>query len=212
VVSSQADRAGRYAVTKTYAVQHAWGTVMLETDRRNLFYHGTQIAIHKLSEPFLDPKFARHCDEGDPQEPHVFVTLSRPHAQLFSLKVQEAVMIHEGEGGGTIVYSQLPKDLRGGWLYTCVEDPQYPFRQIVARGHSVDKWVSSKKVAIMNPVFIPGLRFLARQGVKIYLLKEGMDPEIWSEIMDDTDGAQLGSSDFYHQQVKMGNLRYLNIR
>jgi len=184
---------------------------MAETEDGKVFYHGTQIAIHKLREPFLDPKFARHCDEGDPQEPHVFVTANRLHAELFSLKVEEAVMIHADRDYRSIIYSQLPKDLRGGWLYRCPEDPGRPFRQIIYRGYGVDKWVSSERVAVTNPVFIPGLTFLARQGVRIYTLKKGISPEIWSEMMSKTDNSQLGSTDFYRQQVMIGNLCLANI-
>jgi hypothetical protein len=181
------------------------GKAMAETQHPKVFYHGTQVAIHTLPEPLLDPKFSGHRDEGDPQAPHVFVTPDRLAAEIFALKVQEAVAISTHRVGGCIVFSSWPTDLKGGWLYTCPENPQYPFREIVFHGRHTNKWVSPEKVQVTSPVFIPGVNYLARRGVQVYLLNENMESDVWSNIVRST--AQLDLVDFYHQQVIVGNLR-----
>ena len=184
---------------------------MTETEGRETFYHGTQMAIHKLAEPFLDPKFARHCDEGDPQTPHVFVTRDRKSAEMFALKVREAITITTFQGEGRMVYSRIPKGLHGGWLYTCSENPERPFRQISIRGQPSDKWVSPEKVLVTMPVFIPGLEYIARRGVEVYVLSCGVTSEMWSDITRNATSEQLESIDLCRQQAKLGNLRRVNI-
>lgn len=183
---------------------------MAETERPEAFYHGTQTAIHTLSEPFLDPKFHQNRAEGDPQAPRVFVTPNRLLAAVFSLKVPEAVEINAGRVGGLVVYSSLPNDLHGGWLYTCPENPELPFQQTILRGEDTQEWVSCEKVRVTKPVFIP-LKYFARQGVQVYVWEKGMDGDMWSDISRDTDSSELDLTDYYHQYVMAGHLRQVRI-
>jgi hypothetical protein len=184
--------------------------VLADTERPKAFYHGTQIAIHTLSEPFLDPKFDQNHAEGDPQAPRVFVTPNRLLAAIFSLKVPEAVEINAGRVGGLIVYSSLPNDLHGGWLFTCPENPELPFQQTILRGQDTQEWVSCEKVRVTKPVFIP-LKYFARQCVQVYVWEKGMNGEMWSDMSRDTDSSQLDLTDFYHQYVMVGHLRRISI-
>jgi hypothetical protein len=185
---------------------------MAEAARPKAFYHGTQVPIHTLAEPYLDPRFARHQDEGDPEEPHVFVTSSRRQAVLFSLKVKEVIEIEAASDGGSIVYSCLPECLRGGWLYTCPEDPQRPFRQISVRGRRTDKWVSPRKVPVTRPVFIPGLEYLVRQGLKAYVLRPGLSPDTWSALHQSRRSAEQDLREFYDDHLAAGNLQLVDLK
>lgn len=182
-----------------------------EMTRPKVFYHGTQVAIHTLAEPCLDPKFAQHQDEGDPEEPHVFVTPNRLQAAIFSLKVKEAIEIEADSDGGSIVYSRLPRYLHGGWLYICPENSQQSFRQILVRGQRTDKWVSPERVPVTQPVFIPGLKYLAQRGLQIYVLGEDMSPDMWSDISRNSSSAHRDLEAFYREHVLIGDLRLVNL-
>lgn len=187
---------------------------MPETEHPRVFYHGSRTPIHTLPEPFLDPKFATSYFVDCPQTPHVFVTPDRLTAKMCSLKVPGVVAISRTEDCGYIVFSRLPKELCGGWLYTCPENPERPFQQVIVCGQATGNWVSFDKVPVTKPEFVPGLSELAQQdGIQFYVLKEGIDPKMWSDtcwsaIMRTAGGR---GQDFIHEQVMVGNLRHLNI-
>jgi hypothetical protein len=183
---------------------------MAETERPTTFYHGTQVPIHTLSEPFLDPKFEQNHAERDPHESRVFVTPNRRLAAIFSLKVPEAVEINAGRVGGLIVYSSLPDALRGGWLFTCPENPEFPFQQTLMPGLDTQEWVIGEKVRVTKPVFVP-LKYFAEQGVQVYVWEKGLNGEIWSDMSRDTDSSDLDLTDYYHEYVVAGHLRRINI-
>jgi len=177
-----------------------------ETARPRVFYHGSPVAIHTLTEPCLDPKFARHQDEGDPGAPHVFVTTNRLQAKIFSLKVKEAIEIEAESDGGTIIFSDLPKYLPGGWLYTCPENPERPFRQLTVRGEREDKWVTPEKIPVTNPIFFR-TDYLVRHGLRIYVLTGGLSPGRWTDMSRNAASAKRDLVEFYREQAIIGNLR-----
>jgi hypothetical protein len=150
------------------------------TARPRKFYHGTQTPVHLLADPYLDPVYAQGGDDGDPMQPHVFVTPNKLVAKLFAVKTPEAIYIAENDGFPVIVFCCEPKDTRGGWVYTCLESPSEPFEELIVGGRHTDKWVSYRKTSISEPEHVSGLEQLVEQdNLQLFILKQGIDRDEW---------------------------------
>ena len=176
------------------------------------FYHGTQTAIHLLPDAYLDPKFAGGRDENDPKKPHVFVTPIKLLAKIFALKAGNVSGISISKNFPIIEFSSEPKNIKGGWVYSCTENPDKPFEEIIVRGQHTGKWVGFDKVPITEPEYVPGLEHLMRHdNLQVYILKDGIDLKEWSNKKKNLTFSGGGGLDsFYAEQVKAGNVRHLN--
>jgi hypothetical protein len=132
-------------------------------------------------------------------------------AAMFAVIGENIIGIHQDEYGARMIFSHIPQTPDGGgWLYTCPENPEHPFQEVIVRGQHTNKWVSFDKVAVSTPEFIPGLKALVEQyQVQAYVLTEGIDPEIW-RVMD-RDASYSEQLDFTQRQVMAGHLRHLHI-
>jgi len=175
-----------------------------------VFYHGTQTAVHQTDKPYLDPRYGKGGDEGDPDKPHVFVTPNKTWAKLYALKASNMISNGMDNGVPVAIYLGNPKGVQGGWLYQCPEDTQKPFEETIAQGRGTGMYVSYDPVQIAQAEKVPNLEHVMQQDrLQAFCLNKNMDVTAWLEASRDaaSNGKQ---AEFLQQQIKVENLIHLN--
>ena len=192
----------------------------------NLFYHGTQTAIHELPVPFLDPKYARlnpetnrGYDIDDPEGPHVLLGKNLRAARLYSVKSPYQIANSAGSEleGSHVVYIRKPENLdQLGYVYTVDQKDYAPFQQTEFEGMLTNKWYSREPLYVTRrpTIVVHGIgELMEKDGVICFyaLRQDAIFKKIMSENGDmaRTKGypTQLG---YLIEKVEAGELGCLN--
>jgi hypothetical protein len=182
-------------------------------DQLNEFFHGTQVPVHLSEDHFLNPELSKGGDEGDPEQPHVFLTASAIFAKVFSLKSDSLGFINLGTVP-TAIYVERPVNVGTGYIYRFLQDEYQPFVQIVVRGRPTNKWVSYERLDVTRhpPQIVGGVSDLMRncQLQIFYLRDRSVRESIFATAREYSFAEERRYFGFLATQLRVGSLVHLN--
>jgi hypothetical protein len=177
------------------------------------FFHGTQIPVHLSEDHFLNPELSRGGDEGDPDQPHVFLTPSAVFAKIFSLKSGGLGFINLGSVA-TAIYVERPLNVGTGYVYRFLQDEYQPFVEIVVRGRTTKKWVSFERLDVTRhpPQIVGGVSDLMRdcQLQIFYLRDKSLREGIFTAARECAFAEERRYFEFLTNEIRAGSLVHLN--